>query len=380
MAGAIQRRDNISRRRFLRGAGLAGLGTLAWAACGGKGEDLAATTLDRTIEVEANGNLISGPGEPYAVRTELADAQAGRSAGRRSLVLFHHFSDFRILDEESPARAEWQDQCPSPVTDSFRPQESLSVQAAEGLIERANAVRVSPVTNQPVQFAIHTGNATDNAQFNELRWFVDLLDGKPVYPDSGAIGYQGVQTDSPEAAYGDLLQRAQRPFTPVGLQYPWYTVAGNRDILVQGSVAPGDRAARIAKGAQKIVALGPDALAEACQGSQVVLGPDSSPTILNDPKTVVRGVGADANRRFLSLTEWMTEHFSTADKPGPAGHGFTADSLAAGTAVRDVITQGPVAIIVLDTVNPAGFAGGSIDETQFKWLEQQLIAQSSTYC
>jgi metallophosphoesterase (TIGR03767 family) len=378
MAGANQRRDIISRRRFLRGASLAGLGTLAWAACGGKGEDLAATTLDRTIEVEANGNLISGPGEPYAVRTDLADAQAGRSARRRSLVLFHHFSDFRILDEESPARAEWQDQCRSPVTDSFRPQESLSVQAAEGLIERANAVRLSPVTSQPVQFAIHTGNALDNAQFNELRWFIDLLDGKPVYPDSGAIGYQGVQTDSPEAAYGDLLQRAQRPFTPVGLQYPWYSVAGNRDILVQGSVAPGDRAARIAKGAQKIVALGPDALAEACQGSQVVLGPDSSPTILNDPKTVVRGVGADANRRFLSLTEWMTEHFSTADKPGPAGHGFTADNLAAGTAYY-VALQGPVALVALDTVNPAGFAGGSIDATQFKWLEQQLIAQSSLY-
>jgi metallophosphoesterase (TIGR03767 family) len=264
------------------------------------------------------------------------------------------------------------------VTDSFRPQESLSVQAADGLIERANAVRLSPVTNQPVQFAIHTGSAIDNAQFNELRWFIDLLDGKPVYPDSGAIGYQGVQTDSPEAAYGDLLQRAQRPFTPVGLQYPWYSVAGNRDILVQGSVAPGDRAARIAKGAQKIMALGPDALAEACQGSQVILGSDSSATILNDPKTVVRGVGADANRRFLSLTEWMTEHLSTADKPGPAGHGFAADNLAAGTAYY-VVLQGSVALVALDTVNPAGFAGGSIDETQFKWLEQQLIAQSSLY-
>jgi len=265
MAGAIQLPGIVSRRRFLRGAGLAGLGTLAWTACGSKGEDPRATTLDRTIEVEVNGNLISGPGEPYAVRTDLVGAQAGRSERRRSLVLFHHFSDFRILDEESPARAKWQDQCPSPVTDSFRPQESLSAQAAEGLIERANAVRLSPVTNQAVQFAVHTGNATDNAQFNELRWFVDLLDGKPVYPDSGAIGYQGVQTDSPEAAYGDLLQRAQRPFTPVGLQYPWYGVAGNRDILVRGSLAPGDRASRIARGAQKIVALGPDALAEACQ-------------------------------------------------------------------------------------------------------------------
>jgi len=361
----------------LRDAGLAGLGVAAWAACAGSNSGPATTTLDRTIDIE-DGALVTGPGESHAVRTELAAAQAGRSGRRRSLALFHHFSDFRILDEESPARAEWQDQCEPPERDAFRPQETLSVQAAEALIERANAIKISPVTQQPVQFAIHTGNATDNAQFNEMRWFVDLLDGKPVYPDSGAIGYQGVQTESPAGDYDDLLRRAQMPFTPSGLRYPWYAAAGNRDILVQGVAAPGERAARIARGAQKIATLGPDALREACGGAQIILGPDSSPTILNDPKTVVRGVGSDGNRRFLSLVDWVTEHFATADTPGPNGHGFSAENIAAGTAYY-VVQNGPVAAIVLDTVNPAGFAGGSIDETQFIWLQDRLIDQSSFY-
>jgi metallophosphoesterase (TIGR03767 family) len=370
-------RRPISRRRFLRDAGLAGLGVAAWAACGGSKPGSDVTTLDRTIDIE-DGNLISGPGESHAVRTELATAQAGRSGRRRSLIVFHQFSDFRILDEESPARAEWQERCDPPVLDAFRPQETLSVQAAEALIERANAIRISPVTQQPVQFAIHTGNATDNAQFNEMRWFVDLLDGKPVYPDSGAIGYQGVQADSPAADYGDLLRLAQMPFTPVALAYPWYAVAGNRDILVQGVAASGERAARIARGAQKIETLGPDALQEACAGAQVILGADSSPTILNDPKTTVRGVGSDGNRRFLSLVDWVTEHFATTDAPGPNGHGFSASNIAAGTAYY-LVQNGPVAVIVLDTVNAAGFAGGSIDETQFTWLEERLIEQSSTY-
>ena len=378
MARAFKRRLSISRRRFLRDSALAGLGVAAWAACGGSEAGPDSTTLDRTINIEG-ANLVVGPGESYAVRTELATAQAGRAGRRRSLALFHHFSDFRIVDEESPARAEWQDQCDPPVTDAFRPQETLSVQAAEALIERANAIRISPITQQPAQFAIHTGNATDNAQFNEMRWFVDLLDGKPVYPDSGAIGYQGVQTESPAGDYDDLLRRAQLPFTPsAGLRYPWYAVAGNRDILVQGVSAPGERAARIARGAQKIVTLGPDALREACAGAQVILGPDSSQTILNDKLTVVRGVGADGNRRFLSLVDWVTEHFATAAAPGPNGHGFTAENIAAGTAYY-VVQNGPVAVIVLDTVNPAGFAGGSIDETQFAWLEARLIEQSSNY-
>jgi metallophosphoesterase (TIGR03767 family) len=155
-------------------------------------------------------------------------------------------------------------------------------------------------------------------------------------------------------------------------------VVGNRDILVQGVSAPGDRTSRIARGAQKIVALGPAALQEACAGSQVILGADSSPTILNDPATVVRGVGADGNRRFLSLVDWVTELFATTDSPGPTGHGFAPDNLADGTAYY-LLQSGSVVLIVLDTVNAAGFAGGSIDETQFKWLEARLIEQSSIY-
>jgi metallophosphoesterase (TIGR03767 family) len=371
-------RKAISRRIFLQRIGLGGLGTLALGACSDESEESAATTLDRTIEIGSDRSLLSGPGEPYAVRTELGEAQSGRDGRRRSLIAFHHLSDFRITDEESPARADWQAECLPPSLEAFRPQESLSVQAAEALIGRANALSKSPATGRSVDFAIHTGNAADNAQFNELRWFVDMMDGKPVYPDSGAIGYQGVQTESPASNYGDLLKQAQLPFNPVGLKYPWYAALGNRDVLVFGSTAPGDRATRIATGAQKVMRLGPDAVAEACEGSQVLLGPDSSPTILNDPLTVVRSVGKDANRRFLATADWLAEHFGTADVPGPAGHGFSPDSVASGAAYY-AFDRGAVSVIVLNTVNPAGFAAGSIDEPQFLWLEQELITRSSAY-
>src|SRR3990170_4156790 len=119
----------LGRRRFLRGLGLLGASAGLAAALGCRGsERKISTTLDSTIVLEEDGALAPGPGEPYEVRTDLAAAQAGREARRRSLVVFHHFADFRLVDEESPLRSEWVDSCPSPLsTAAFRPQEALSL-------------------------------------------------------------------------------------------------------------------------------------------------------------------------------------------------------------------------------------------------------------
>src|SRR3972149_6845998 len=84
----VVRPGNVSRRRFLWGAGLAGGGfTLASVlGCrGGGGEPL--TTLDRTIVLGMDGVLRDGPGEPYQVHPDLAQAQVGRERRRRALVV-----------------------------------------------------------------------------------------------------------------------------------------------------------------------------------------------------------------------------------------------------------------------------------------------------
>jgi len=370
----------LSRRRFLKGAGAFGIGIIAAAACGG-GEEKQKTgsTLDSTIVLNEDGDLVEGPGEPYAVRTELAQAKAGRDRRRRSLLTFHHLSDFRITDEESPLRSEWVEGCESPIsTSAFRPQESLSLQAASALISRANRIDRSPVTGRPVDFALHTGNAADNAQYNELRWFLDLMDGKAVSPDSGSPGYQGFQDRSPVGAYPDLLERAQQQFRPEALRYPWYTALGNHDVLAQGSIAPSDGTKAIAIGTEKVLKVGQDVLDRICEDPSSLLKPGFSDEILNDPGTVVAQVTGDALRRLLSRKEWVEEHFRTQSAPGPAGHGLTEENRSAGTAYYTV-EMGQVLLIVLDTVNPGGFAAGSIDKTQFLWLEQQLAAHSSAY-
>src|SRR5436309_12746963 len=167
--GALDRRK-LGRRRFLKATGLLGAGILLAVACRASRKS-ALTTIDRTIRLDEGGSLVYASGQPYVVRTDLANAQGGRENRRRSLLVFHHFSDFRIVDEESPLRSEGVEACRPEVTpDASRPQESLSLQSATAMIAQANRIDRSEVTGRPVDFVVHAGSAADNAQFNELRW------------------------------------------------------------------------------------------------------------------------------------------------------------------------------------------------------------------
>ena len=368
----------FGRRRFLWGAGLSGAGMILTSVLGCRGGDAGSrTTLDRTITVGQDGVLRYGPGEPIEVRTELAEAQVGREERRGSLVVFHHFADFQLLDEESPLRGEWQDSCPTPLsTAAFRPQETLSAHVAASLIRQANRISGSPLTGRLTDFVLHTGNAADNAQYNELRWFIDLMDGRQIQLDSGGQGYEGVQADSPDQRYPDLLGRAQLPFVPEGIRYPWYTALGNRDVLAQGNFPPADASRNIAVSDEKIIDLSPAAKEEVCEDPSILLDPERAQDLLADELTDVRAVTRDPDRRLLSRKQWMRELFNSSELPGPLGHGFRQANLDEDTAYY-VFEHGPLAFIVLDTVNPSGFATGSIGLHQFGWLEGELKSRSS---
>jgi len=291
-------------------------------------------------------------------------------------VVFHQFGDTQILDEESPLRGEWQDSCPTPLsTAAFRPQESLTLQVTASLVRQANRIDRSPLTERAVDFALHTGNASDNAQYNELRWFIDLMDGRQVAPDTGGPGYEGVQSESPDQRYPDLLALAQIPFKPQGLRYPWYTALGNRDVLVQGNFPPSDASRQIALGGKKIIDLSSARKEEVCADPSILLDPERTQEILADKDTEVRDVTPDENRRLLTRTDWAKEMFNSSERPGPRGHGLTQRNLDGDTAYY-AFEHGPLAFIVLDTVNPGGFAAGSIDAAQFAWLEGEMKARS----
>src|SRR4051794_26733444 len=408
----------LTRRQLLRG----GAGGAALAAGSGLGlfparaalaAPLAApagTTLDSTIvRAKATGYslLTSGPGEPHIVRTDLGTtAVPGRTATRRPVLAFAQLTDIHVVDAQSPARVEYLDrydddpQTRSLFSAAYRPHEMLTAHVSDAIVRAVNAVRRSPVLGSPLAFTICTGDNTNNSQLNELRWQIDVLDGRSVTANSGdPATWEGVHDGNPDTydahywhpegvpagqpadlarrLYGfptvsGLLAAAMRPFTPAGLATRWYTAFGNHDGLAQGNFPRTFQFDQLARGGVKVIGLpagfSQDDLRRLAAGDQAAL----DAALGGGARTVT----ADPNRRVISRVETVQQHRA---QPGrPFGHGYTKANADAGTAYY-TFDAGIVRGIVLDTVNPNGEADGSLDETQFAWLRQQLQAVSSRW-
>ncbi len=144
---------------------------------------------------------------------------------------------------------------------------------------------------------------------------------------------------------------------------------GNHDGLVQGNFpAETLQLNAIATGGVKIISppLG-------LSGAEVVAqlsGGDLAGVIDSLAATPgARPVTPDDDRRLLARAALVEEHFTTTGTP--VGHGFTAKNRTDGTAYYSV-DRGRCRFVVLDTVNPNGYANGSIDQTQFAWLKRVL--------
>lgn len=414
---------DLSRRKVIQSGVVIGgaialtdltLSPAAWAVTGQitpPKTTLAGTLVRGSAGPGGYAKVVIAAAEPHIVREDLGvPAAPGRSAKRKPVTAFAHLTDVHLVDAQSPDRVEYVDRLEDKYVEgdpaigllqsSYRPHEMLTLHTADAMVRAINQAKVGPVSGAPLAFAIQTGDNADNCQLNEFRWNIDILDGKTVTPDSGnKTKYEGVadnvdydthywHPDAPPAGkaadvyktrFGfpqvtGLLNAARKPFKAEGIKMPWYSVFGNHDGLVQGNFPNTLPLSLLATGPLKATAL-PPGLSEAdvltslkSANAGVLLGALGLAS--------ARLVMPDAKRKVLTRKQVVAEHFNTSGTP--KGHGYTADNKAKGTAYY-AFDKGLMRGIVLDTVNPNGYAEGSLDTKQMDWLTATLASSKNKY-
>lgn len=320
-----------------------------------------------------------------------------------ALLVIHHLSDLHVCDAQSPIRPEFLDRWADPdspireqvgTIGTYRPHSMLSPHVVESMVQSLNQISAGPLSGHPIDAAIVSGDTTDNAQLNEVTWYLALLDGQPIRPDSGTFEkYEGViddgadhydvkywhphgtpdgkDDDDARAKYGfpivpGLLDSCRAPFQATGLNVPWYAVHGNHDALLQGTVTPNEATSIEMMGDRRYESLPSSMTLEATLEAFNETGPADYPTS-SDVSYVV--VTADAERRALDRGQFAACHLSS---PGsPKGHGFSEKNVNERTMYYST-DVGKVKLIVIDSVNQFGGWQGSLDEAQFAWLESEI--------
>lgn len=332
---------------------------------------------------------------PVVTRTDLltGGTAATPPQGRARLLRFFAFADVHITDKEAPNQLidlQRLEPFAHANTSVYSPVMAYSTQVLDAAVQTANALHAK----DRFDFGIVLGDVCNNTSYNELRWFLDVMDGKPVVPSSGAhLGADSVDF--------------QKPFKPAGLDaaIPWYQVLGNHDHFFIGSF-PVDAVPELGL-LQSYVAdtmwsvgniLVPDLtsfpvlfdirnlMREPRVYPGVVNGADSLGTVIDTgpASAIPPKVAPDAARRHVARQDWTAEFFNTAT--APKGHGFhlvDAEGPAAtekGFACYSFVPNPavPLKIIVLDDTQREDDGShdihghGYLDAVRWAWLKNEL--------
>ncbi|WP_030753242.1 TIGR03767 family metallophosphoesterase [Streptomyces sp. NRRL S-31] len=361
-------------------------------------------TTVASVAAPRNGSgyrrLGDGPGWKRVVRTELAAPKSGREHRRTVLAAFVQFTDLHLMDVQHPLRLEY---LRSHDVHAWRPHEALTVPGAVSLVERVNALRGAPVTGAPLHFVMTTGDNTDNNAHSELEWFMKVMSGGRITPNTGdPRHYEGVQnsglklywqpgstTRDQDKALGfphleDFLAAAVREVRSPGLKLPWYSTVGNHDALPLGCYGShGDRyLAEAAIGGKKLMSVSA-ADAKKLQDT-IKYAKDPKATgyrdFLKAHARSMRSVTADEKRAPYTRADYLKAHLDPAHQGlGPAGHGYSSANLDADTQYYAFRVSEDVIGISLDTTDAGGHYDGSLGTAQLKWLDRTLKDNKDSY-
>jgi len=318
-------------------------------------------------------------------RTDIMESgyDAAAATKKAKLLNFFTISDIHITDKESPNQGIYLSRLYNTMGISASLQSGVmlySTHVLDAAVQTANALH----KKNPFDFGISLGDAANSTQYNETRWYIDVLDGKVITPSSGAhLGADTIEY--------------QRPFKAAGLDksIPWYQTIGNHDHFWLGSVLVDNirKDLRQSYTSDEVIAMG-DILRNPAglnshdyymgvidgltpYGDIIKAGPVGN--FSSPPK-----VAADPDRRSLYRTEWMKEFFNTTSTP--VGHGFNLADAEKGFACYSFVPRSsvPIKVIVLDNTqndNDGSYdihGHGFLDKERWDWLKKELSEGDST--
>lgn len=315
-----------------------------------------------------------GPGVAAVKRLDLMPA-AYKSNGvtnAAKLLNFFTMTDVHITDEESPVQG-IEVGYKGGNSSGYSPVMMYTTQVLDAAVQTVNALNKV----NPFNFGVFLGDAINNNQFNELRWYIDTIDGKVIDPDSG------IKNDPVPGPNNDY----QDPFKAEGLDksIPWYQVMGNHDQFYSGVYPVNDylKQAYVGKDILNMGNLLTDPRGIDARGTYMGALDGSTPNgnvigvgPVSSFKTPPQVDAADPNRRPLTKAQWMSEFFNTTSKP--VGHGFTQANVDNSFACYSFEPKSdlPLKVIVLDDNQDSNnydmHEQGYLDNTRYNWLVSQL--------
>ena len=318
------------------------------------------------------------PGIDYGKDTSIMPAgyNVSSATNTASLLSFFTIADTHVYDKESPSQPFYL------LMENFFygiPGITFTMLYTTHILDAAIQTVNALHKQKPFDCGIFLGDACNNSQYNEVRWYIDVIDGKVITPSSGA--HAGART----IAY-------QKPYKAAGLDktIPWYQTKGSHDNFWFGGNYVNNYLLENYVG-DDILRLGdiftdPDVYNERSYYMGTVDGRTPYGNIIGAGPVGAKSVGAksaievvaDPNRHSLDMKNWMSEFFDTSSNP--VGHGFTQTNIQRDFASYsfDPKSDIPIRVIMLDDTqsekdpNLSSYGNGSLDKCRYDWLTNEL--------